>query len=96
MSKDSVTIPISGMHCAACVRRVEKALLSVPGVLDASVNLAMETATLDLEGRSAVRGAIEAVRRAGYSVPEGQRPRARRTNCAPGSSWRSQLPWSPC
>lgn len=35
---------IEGMTCAACVTRVERALLRVPGVEDATVNLATETA----------------------------------------------------
>lgn len=40
------TVSIGGMHCAACVRRVEGALKAVPGVKDASVNLATSRATL--------------------------------------------------
>lgn len=40
------TISIGGMSCAACVRRVERALLSVPGVKDATVNLATSKATI--------------------------------------------------
>ena len=39
-------IKISGIHCAACVRRIEKALSSVPGVSKAYVNLATEKATV--------------------------------------------------
>src|SRR6185437_8057287 len=34
------TLPIEGMTCASCVRRVEKALTKVPGVHEANVNLA--------------------------------------------------------
>jgi P-type Cu+ transporter len=58
---------VGGMTCAACVRRVENALKSVPGVESATVNLATSRATIvyspRLEDWSAVRGAIE---RAGY------------------------------
>ena len=44
-------LTIAAMHCASCVGRVEKALKAVPGVLEASVNLAAETATISyLEG----------------------------------------------
>ena len=43
--------PVSGMTCASCVARVEQALLSVPGVISASVNLASEKATVEfIEG----------------------------------------------
>ena len=35
------TFGVAGMHCAACVSRVEEALLELPGVEAASVNLAM-------------------------------------------------------
>src|SRR5262249_10521048 len=36
---DQIDLPITGMTCASCVNRVERALRKVPGVLDASVNL---------------------------------------------------------
>ena len=41
-----VTLQVSGMTCASCVRRVEKALQAVPGVQAASVNLATEKASV--------------------------------------------------
>jgi Cu+-exporting ATPase len=41
---------IEGMTCAACVRRVEKTLLGVPGVATAQVNLATERATIEGQG----------------------------------------------
>ena len=40
------TLDITGMTCASCVRRVEKALGKVPGVSAAQVNLATEAATV--------------------------------------------------
>ncbi|MBX9454698.1 MAG: heavy metal translocating P-type ATPase [Rhizobium sp.] len=58
---------IEGMTCASCVRRVEKALAAVPGVLEASVNLATEKATIRFTGGDVA--ALEgAVRKAGYEV----------------------------
>jgi len=58
---------VGGMTCAACVRRVENAFQSVPGVENAAVNLATSRATIvyspRLEDWSAIRGAIE---QAGY------------------------------
>lgn len=44
------TYKIEGMTCASCVRRVERALESVPGVHTVNVNLATEEATLDADG----------------------------------------------
>src|SRR5689334_9028227 len=66
---DQIELPITGMTCASCVNRVEKALKKTPGVLDASVNLASEQATVTyapgVADFAALRGAIEA---AGYGV----------------------------
>jgi len=59
------------MTCASCVNRIERFLKKTPGVEDAVVNLATETATIrylpDLAGRAELVGAIEA---AGYDVRE--------------------------
>jgi Cu+-exporting ATPase len=44
------TLDITGMTCASCVRRVEKALGKVPGVSAAQVNLATEAATVTYDG----------------------------------------------
>ncbi|RZJ48057.1 MAG: cation-translocating P-type ATPase, partial [Acidovorax sp.] len=41
---DSLDLGIGGMTCASCVSRVERALRKVPGVQDATVNLATESA----------------------------------------------------
>ena len=38
---------ITGIHCASCVTKIEKAIQSVPGVTKASVNFATETATVE-------------------------------------------------
>ena len=40
------TIAIRGMHCAACVAKVEKALRAVPGVSSANVNFSTEQANV--------------------------------------------------
>ena len=40
----TVEIPVEGMTCASCVGRVERAILKVPGVESAAVNLATEKA----------------------------------------------------
>ena len=56
---------VEGMTCASCVARVEKALKKVPGVADASVNLATERATVQAPGVPVERLA-EAIEHAGY------------------------------
>ncbi|MGH2584188.1 MAG: heavy-metal-associated domain-containing protein, partial [Dehalococcoidia bacterium] len=64
-----VAFPVTGMTCASCVRRVEKALGKVPGVSEASVNLATERAKVVYD--PAVAGADQlkaAVEKAGYGV----------------------------
>ena len=59
---------IGGMSCAACVRRVERALESVEGVQSAEVNLATEAVRVRYNRTEAKRRALhEAVERAGYS-----------------------------
>ena len=45
----TLDIGIGGMTCASCVGRVEKALRKVPGVTDASVNLATESARISFK-----------------------------------------------
>jgi Cu+-exporting ATPase len=66
----TIDLAVSGMTCASCVGRVEKALRRVPGVVDVSVNLATEQARVRAVG--SVQGLLpaltEAVRRAGYSA----------------------------
>ena len=58
---------IEGMTCASCVGRVERALKAVPGVLDASINLASESASVRYLQGEATPGAIaRAVETAGY------------------------------
>ena len=68
---DQLEIPITGMTCASCVNRVEKALRRVPGVLDASVNLASEQAAVTYIPSATGWGELKAaVERAGYGVIE--------------------------
>ena len=63
----TVELNVTGMTCASCVGRVEKALGNVPGVLKASVNLAAESATIETVSASAGE-LIDAVEKAGYSA----------------------------
>ncbi|MDT0630764.1 heavy metal translocating P-type ATPase [Rubrivirga litoralis] len=63
------TLGVEGMTCAACSGRVEKALAKVPGVEEATVNLATERATVYFDAAETTPLALaEAVQRAGYDV----------------------------
>jgi len=64
-------LPIEGMTCASCVRRVEKGLEKVPGVTAANVNLATERATVAYDPAVADLATLRsAVERSGYRVGE--------------------------
>ena len=64
-----VTLPVTGMTCASCVRRIEKALSKVEGVSEASVNLATERAKVVYDpGATTLEAMKKAVERAGYGV----------------------------
>ena len=69
VAESQLTLTISGMSCASCVGRVEKALRAVPGVLEATVNLATEEAHLRvIDGVVPTEGLIAAVSKAGYQA----------------------------
>ena len=62
-------LAIEGLHCASCVTRVESELSAVPGVTEASVNLANDSALVrTISGSVPARDLVEAVRRAGYDA----------------------------
>ena len=61
-------LPISGMTCASCAGRVERALSKVPGVQRVSVNLANERAHVEVLGQMDPGVLIAAVDKAGYTA----------------------------
>ncbi|PFG21997.1 Cu+-exporting ATPase [Pseudomonas lurida] len=61
-------LPISGMTCASCAGRVERALGKVPGVQSVSVNLANERAHVEVLGQMDPGALIAAVDKAGYTA----------------------------
>ena len=67
-------LPISGMTCASCAGRVERALGKVPGVQSVSVNLANERAHVEVQGQLDPAVLIAAVDKAGYtaSLPQSE------------------------
>jgi len=65
---DPIRLSVSGMSCAGCVATVEKALKGVPGVVDATVNFAEHTASV--QGEVAADVLVQAVRDAGYDAAE--------------------------
>jgi Cu+-exporting ATPase len=63
----TLDLGVNGMTCASCVTRVERALRKVPGVQDASVNLATESARVVYQPTEQMEARLRrAVRDAGY------------------------------
>jgi len=66
---ETLSVPVQGMTCASCVKRVEDTLLRVPGVEAASVNLASNKAVIRLDpSRASMRELADAVHAAGYEL----------------------------
>src|SRR4051812_30411865 len=66
---ESIRIPISGMTCAACSARVQRALEKQAGVADANVNLMMKTATVRYDPQTVTPDQlVETVRETGYGA----------------------------
>ena len=62
-------LTITGMHCASCVGRVEKAIQRVPGVQDVTVNLLAERAAVTFDrNQTKPEDVIAAVNDAGYNA----------------------------
>ncbi len=68
---DRTQLMLIGMSCAACANTIEKTLNRLPGVFNAMVNFATETATIDyIDSEVSVRDMIQAVKKAGYDAKE--------------------------
>ncbi|HMK46288.1 MAG TPA: heavy metal translocating P-type ATPase, partial [Methanocella sp.] len=71
VEEETVTLPIRGMTCASCVKRVEDALKEHEGVADAAVNLATEKATIRyFPSIVTITELKKLVKNAGYEIPE--------------------------
>jgi P-type Cu+ transporter len=67
--EDSISFPVTGMTCAACQARVQRALSAEPGVIDASVNLVTRSAAVRYDPATvSPEHLIEAVRATGYDA----------------------------
>ncbi|MDO4906016.1 MAG: heavy metal translocating P-type ATPase [Lautropia sp.] len=64
-----ISLPIEGMTCASCVRRVETALAMLEGVDGVSVNLATERAQIRATTALDQRQLIQTIEKLGYEVP---------------------------
>src|SRR5690606_26976837 len=66
---ERVVIPVSGMTCAACQARVQRTLERAPGVVDATVNLMMNDATVLYDPSvTDAGGIVEVIRQTGYGA----------------------------
>jgi len=71
VSVSKITIPIKGMTCSSCVKRVQDALSSLQGVISASVNFASEQATIEyIPSVAHIKDFKKVVREAGYEIVE--------------------------
>ena len=69
MNKD--TLKISGMTCAACAQRIEKAVNKIEGVSNASVNFATEKLSVEYDGGKVSRDNLrETIEKVGYGIQE--------------------------
>src|SRR5258708_9676840 len=67
MEEIKKTYPIKGMHCASCVRVIERAIKKIDGVTDCNVNLATEQATVTYNKNKVTKNHIaSAVKNVGY------------------------------
>ncbi|MCC8934506.1 heavy metal translocating P-type ATPase [Rhizobium sp. 'Codium 1'] len=65
---ETILVPVEGMTCASCVRRVEKAVASVPGVEESAVNFASETLSVTPGAGFSAGALIAAIEKAGYEA----------------------------
>lgn len=80
-------LALSGMSCASCAGRIEKALRAVPGVLSAEVNLASERARVATLAAVDTQTLVAAVEAAGYGAQDRRAEEERPTATRQGPSW---------
>lgn len=71
VDSERVDLPITGMTCAACARRIERKLTKAPGVKSAGVNFATSRATVEYDPQATGRRElVEAIKEVGYGTVE--------------------------
>lgn len=65
-----ITLQLGGMSCAGCVGRVERALAGVDGIQRVAVNLAAQTARMDVQTNSQLLAVEKALQQAGYPAEQ--------------------------
>jgi Cu+-exporting ATPase len=68
---EPILLPVEGMTCASCVRRVEKAVAAVPGVTESAVNFATETLSVTPGEGFSAEALLAAIDKAGYEAKAG-------------------------
>lgn len=70
-NSSNITIPIGGMTCAACAKRVEKGIQKLDGIANVSVNFATEKATISYDPQTVRISTIkETIEKIGYKALE--------------------------
>ena len=67
-TNQTILLPVEGMTCASCVRRVEKAAAAVPGVAESAVNFATETLSVTPAAGFSASALLAAIDKAGYEA----------------------------
>jgi len=68
----TATFPVTGMSCASCAGRAERALAAVPGVTEASINLAANSARVSFDAPASPASLAAALKKAGYPMAEAE------------------------
>jgi len=69
MTTKEITLPVTGMTCAMCVKNVERSLKRADGVADVNVNLATERATVQYDASAvSTSDMVERLEKSGYGV----------------------------
>jgi Cu+-exporting ATPase len=90
--KHQTTLALEGMTCVSCAMRIEKGLLKLPGVTEASVNFAAEQATIISDpGQAGLEQMIQKIETLGYTAALLSSPFAQVQSSANGSADASAL-----